>query len=92
MTIFTKGKGFTNYIKCIIVTYKHLTQKEQNMSRKIKYTVNQIKESLDLDLNEIFYKKNIISFMIKVTKENILDNLNKEKLLTDRINDIIINS
>jgi hypothetical protein len=53
--------------------------------QKIKWKVSEVKKTTELDPNEVLYTRRILAFMIKVTKEGILDDLQKLGLLTEQI-------
>lgn len=59
------------------------------MTRKIKWKVFEVKKTAELDLNEFVYTKRIIPFIRKVTKDEILDDLQQAGLLTEQIRRII---
>ena len=56
---------------------------------KIKYTVSEVKKSSELNNADIMYTRRIIFFMIKVTKQNVIDALFQANILTDQIKQII---
>ena len=58
--------------------------------KKIKWTVEEVrKDKFELSPNEVLYTRRILSFMRKVTKESILDDLAKLNLLTEQIKKVI---
>ena len=60
------------------------------MGQKVKWKVNDIKQdSSELSLTEFMYTKRIIPFIRKVTKEDVLDNLQAARLLTKDIAKVI---
>ena len=60
------------------------------MGQKVKWKVIDIKkDSSELNLTEFMYTKRIIPFIRKVTKEDVLDNLQAAGLLTQDIAKVI---
>ena len=59
------------------------------MGKRVKWTVDQVKKTYELDPTDVLYTKRIIPFIRKVTKDDILDGLQASRLLTKDIKKII---